>query len=442
MPPVAPKRVFCLSLGCSKNKVDSERIAGALRDAGMDVVSDVGLADTAIVNTCGFIRSAVEENISGILDLVELKSSGKLGLVGVVGCLVARYGDELRRNLPEVDFWAGCEDIPSVLRSLSLPDEFAAGARRALPGDAPHVRYLKISEGCGRACSYCAIPSIKGPMRSLPMDELVDEAASLVLDGAAEICLVAQDTSSYGADIGVGGLASLLDALETSLPRHVWLRLLYLQPSGVDRALLERVANSRQVVPYLDIPIQHSSPRILGLMNRSEGADCLYEVFETAREIRDDFALRTTCMVGFPGEAREDFDHLLRFVERVRPDRLGAFEFSPEEGTMAAKLPGQVAARTKKSRMGRLMSLQEKISSERQSLFVGKELDVMIDSINGGGSAEGRSFREAPDVDGLIELDGVPEGVLVGDVVKAVVTGTWEHDLAARVSSAPGKVPA
>jgi len=429
------KRVFCLTLGCSKNKVDSEFIAGVLSDAGLEIVSDAESADIAIVNTCGFIRSAVSENISEILDLIGMKQEGRLAGIGVVGCMVARYGGELKRNMPEVDFWAGCDDIDTIMSSLSLPTGRAA-RRARLPDDLPHIRYLKISDGCDNACSYCAIPSIKGPSRSKPIRELVNEASRLVCDGASEICLVAQDLSSYGADIGLkDGLISLLDALESSLPGNLWLRLMYVQPSGVDRALLERVANGILVLPYLDIPVQHSVPRILELMNRSRGAEKLLPIFETARAIRPDFALRTTCMVGFPSETRRDFAELLKFIERARPDRMGAFEFSPEEGTPAAKLPGQISSRVKKSRMGRLMSLQEDISLSRQNLFVGRELNVMIDLISDDGYAEGRSYREAPDVDGIIELSGVPAGASPGDIIKATVTGAFEHDMTARGST-------
>jgi ribosomal protein S12 methylthiotransferase len=399
----------------------------------MEVVGSVEFADIAVVNTCGFIRSAVEENIAAVLDLIELKSNGKITMIGVVGCLVARYGEELKQNMPEVDFWAGCDDIASILKFLSSSRYRGEIARKRIPGDVSHVRYLKISEGCDKTCSYCTIPSIKGPMRSRPVGELVREASELVVDGAAEICLVAQDLSSYGADSGrTNGLISLLDELESALPGDIWLRLLYLQPEGVNRALLERVANGVLVLPYLDIPIQHSVPRILDLMNRGVCADNLSAIFETARAIRPDFALRTTCMVGFPGETRSDFDQLLKFIERVCPDRLGAFEFSPEEGTAAFELPGQVSRRSQKSRMEKLMTLQEEISLSRQNLFVGRELDILIDSINADGSAEGRSFREAPDVDGIVELDRVPDGSSVGNIIKAVVTEAFEHDLAAK----------
>ncbi|MDR0654623.1 MAG: 30S ribosomal protein S12 methylthiotransferase RimO, partial [Synergistaceae bacterium] len=390
----ANKRIFCLSLGCSKNIVDSERIAANLNDAGFVMVREAASVDIAIVNTCGFIRSAAEENIAVILDLIEMKKRGDLEKVGVVGCLAARYGEELKRELPEVDFWAGCEDIASILISLGVSSSVTSKRRSLAPESSAHVRYLKISEGCDMACSYCAIPSIRGPLRSRSIAELTREAEGLAEAGAAEICLVAQDLSSYGTDRGSRLLIPLLDALESSLPDDIWIRLLYLQPSGVDRALLERVAGGRQVLPYLDIPVQHASPRVLGMMNRGGGD--MVSIFDTARAIRPDFALRTTCMVGFPGETRADFSSLLRFIDRVRFDRMGAFEFSPEEGTAAAGLPGQVPERTKKSRFKRLMSLQEEISLSRQSAFVGRELKVLVDKVNGDGSAEGRSFREAP----------------------------------------------
>jgi ribosomal protein S12 methylthiotransferase len=436
----ALRRVFCASLGCSKNTADSEKIAGALSSHGFEIVGDARSADIAIVNTCGFIRSATEENIAVILDLAELKKEGALKLVGVVGCLVARYGDELKRGMPEVDFWAGCGDVVSILEAAGArgASVSASPPRKRLPGDVSHVRYLKISDGCDNACSYCAIPSIKGPMRSRPAGDIVREAAALAEDGAAEICLVAQDLTAYGRDLGVrGGLVSLLDALEASLPEDMWLRLLYLQPSGVNRALLERVAGGRQVLPYLDIPIQHSVPEVLKRMNRGCDPGNLAGIFRTARSIRPDFALRTTCMVGFPGETGSDFITLMRFLEDICFDRVGAFAFSPEEGAPASGMPRQISERTKESRLRRLMSLQEDMSLARQALFVGREFDVMIDSDGHGGNAAGRSFREAYDVDGIVAVSGIPDGVSPGRKVRVLMTGASEHDMEARFLSFP-----
>jgi ribosomal protein S12 methylthiotransferase len=423
-------------MGCSKNSVDSEKITGALRWAGYDIVPEAAGSDVCLINTCGFIRPAVEENIEGILDMVNLKSSGRTGRVVVVGCLVNRYGAHvLEKEIPDVDAWAGNDDYGAILRAVSgdparvAPD---CSQRFSLPGASRHVRYLKLSEGCDRRCAYCAIPSIRGALRSSPMGEIVSEAVGLVGEGAKELCLVAQDLTAYGSDLGIrDGLLKLLDALESSLPGGVWMRLLYLQPDGVSKELLERVASGGKVLPYLDIPVQHASRKVLSLMGRPGNYEALLGKFRLAREINPDFALRTTCMVGFPGEGRGDFDELLRFLGEARLDRVGAFAFSPEEGTPAASMPGQVAPRTKRSRLDRLMALQEGISLSRQESFLGRTLDVMIDSPAKGGVAEGRSFREAPEVDGLIEIREARGSLAPGDVIKAVVTGAMEHDMIA-----------
>lgn len=428
------KTVFCLSLGCAKNRVDSERIAGALSEAGYEIVREPRGASVCIVNTCGFLRSAVEENIESILALADLKKNGGTQRVGVVGCLVNRYGSDLRSELPEVDFWAECEDYGAILRGLgsSVPAP-ACPDRRRLPAHTAQTRYLKLAEGCDNHCSYCMIPSIRGNQKSLPIASLVKEAEALISDGAKEICLVAQDLTAYGDGLGCGSdLFSALDALESSLPQDVWLRLLYLHPQRVTRKLLERVANGRQILPYLDIPIQHASGTVLSAMNRGMEEGALREVFQTARAIRDDFALRTTCMVGFPGETRRDFETLLRFLEDVQFDRAGAFAFSAEEGTPAALLPGQVPLRTKKARHARLMGVQEDISLARQRLFIGRKMRVLIDAAHGDGTTEARSFREAPEIDGVIEIAPPARGENTprpGDRIFIRITEAFEHDM-------------
>lgn len=430
------RTVFCLSLGCAKNRVDSERMLSVLSAAGYEIVEEAQGASLCIVNTCGFLRSAVEENIESILALADLKKNGGTELLGVFGCLVNRYGSELRENLPEVDFWAGCEDFDAILHALEAGGAASPYPRRVrLPGHPPHARYLKLAEGCDNNCSYCAIPGIRGNLKSLPIDLLVREAERLTNEGAREICLVAQDLTVYGQDLSTEtNLYTLLDALETSLPANLWLRLLYLHPSRVSRKLLERVAGGRQILPYLDIPIQHASAGILSSMNRAMEGGALLEIFRTAREIRDDFALRTTCMVGFPGEKRGDFETLLRFLDAVQFDRVGAFVFSPEEGTPAAALPEQVPDRTKRTRLMRLMAQQEDISLARQQLFIDKTLEILIDAVFEDGSAEGRSFREAPEVDGIVEI--LPprereERLAPGDRIFARVAEAFEHDMIA-----------
>ena len=421
--------VFCLSLGCAKNRVDSERIIGGLKDAGFKITAEPSGAETCIVNTCGFLRSAVEEGIDSILSLAELKEKGDILRIGVVGCMVNRYGEDLKNNLPEVDFWANCEDYASIISSAGGLCRVPEHPRRlSLPETPPHTRYLKLSEGCNNMCAYCTIPAIRGNSVSYPIGFLVEEANQLVSEGTREICLVGQDLTAYSS--GNDGLQELLDALESSLPNDVWLRLLYLHPKGVDRRLLERVADSRLILPYLDIPIQHASLSILSAMNREVGEEVLLELFRSAREIRSDFALRTTCMVGFPGESRKDFDVLMRFLDDVQFDRVGAFKFSPEEGTKAALMPNQVTERTKRSRFERLMSLQEEISLTRQSMFKDKELKVIIDSLSDG-IAEGRSFREAPEVDGIIEISDARDDLYPGDIITARIIVAYEHDMIA-----------
>lgn len=423
-------KIYCLTLGCAKNRVDSECLAGALAAAGHELVPSAEDAECALVNTCGFIRPAVEESIAAILDLEELKKDKKLQKIGVVGCLVNRYGEDLPSEVPLVDFWARTEDWKFVLEQLKTPGDDAR-RRGTLPLSSKYSRYLKISEGCGNCCTYCAIPGIRGPLRSLPVEVIVKEAAQLAEEGARELCVVGQDLTVYGTDTdGRPRLIELLDALESSLPHDLWIRLLYLHPSRVDRALLERVAAGRQVLPYLDIPVQHGDPEILAAMNRGIAPETLRGIFRTAREINPDFALRTTCMVGFPGEKKRHFDNLKNFVSEVRFDRMGAFTFFPEEGMVAAALEEQVPERTKNRRLGELMRLQEEISFGRQRCFIGRELKVLVEKIEREeGYAEGRSFREAPEVDGVIEIRNIREDLKEGDIITLRVAEAMPHDM-------------
>ncbi len=423
-------KIYCLTLGCAKNRVDSECLAGALAAAGHELVPSAEDAECALVNTCGFIRPAVEESIAAILDLEELKKDKKLQKIGVVGCLVNRYGEDLPSEVPLVDFWARTEDWKFVLEQLKTPGDDAR-RRGTLPLSSKYSRYLKISEGCGNCCTYCAIPGIRGPLRSLPVEVIVKEAAQLAEEGARELCVVGQDLTVYGTDTdGRPRLIELLDALESSLPHDLWIRLLYLHPSRVDRALLERVAAGRQVLPYLDIPVQHGDPEILAAMNRGIAPETLRGIFRTAREINPDFALRTTCMVGFPGEKKRHFDNLKNFVSEVRFDRMGAFTFFPEEGTVAAALEEQVPERTKNRRLGELMRLQEEITFGRQRCFIGSALKVLVENIEREeGYAEGRSFREAPEVDGVIEIRNIREDLKEGDIITLRVAEAMPHDM-------------
>lgn len=423
-------KVYILSLGCAKNLVDSECLAGELARAGHLIVSDVNNADAAVINTCGFIRPAVEEGISEILDLERLRLKGKLRKVGVVGCLYNRYSEELRNEIPAIDFWARSEDWQTVVDALG-GSSYQGRCREKLPETPFFSRYLKICEGCDHKCTYCAIPGIRGGLVSLPLDTIVKEAKQLVKEGAKELCVVGQDLTVYGMDRdGRPHLMELLDALESSLPEDIWIRLLYLHPSTVTPELLERVANGRQIIPYLDIPVQHGDARILHAMNRGITDEELLAVFTKARSLRPDFALRTTCMVGFPGERRAHFDKMLRFIENAQFDRMGAFTFYPEEGTPAYSMKGQVSDKVKTARLSELMALQERISYERQQLFVGKEMKVLVERVDReAGIAEGRSFREAPDVDGVIEIHNISDELKPGDFTMVRMTEALIHDM-------------
>ena len=424
------KNVYCLSLGCAKNRVDSERFLAVLEKRGFSLVSKPEGADICIVNTCGFIQPAVEESIAAILDLLQLRDQGQVQKVGVVGCLLNRYKGDLQKELSEVDFWAVSEDIDSLLEGIQeAPVAALPTGRTLIPGQHSFTRYLKLVEGCDNKCTYCTIPAIRGSVRSLSVKQLVEESQQLILSGAKELCLVGQDLTVYGTDWGGSSkLIELLDALESSLPKDIWLRLLYLHPNRVDRPLLERVARGHQLLPYLDIPIQHASPEILAAMNRASPEGFLEKLFAQARAIRSDFTLRTTCMVGFPGERKKHFDDLLRFLKKAQLDRVGAFTYWPEEGTPAASMKGRVSEKTKQSRLQRLMSLQQEISFKRQRLFVGAEMDVLVESISEG-VAEGRSFREAPEVDGIVEIQNVRRDLQIGDKIRVRMIEAMEHDM-------------
>lgn len=423
-------KIFLLSLGCAKNQVDTECLAGKLEHAGHEIVADVSDADAAVVNTCGFIRPAAEESISAILDLEELRKNGKLKKIGVVGCLLNRYGEKLIDGFPAVDFWAASEDWDAVVKFLGT-SPVEGRYRTALPSLPKWTRYLKISEGCNNHCTYCAIPSIRGGLRSLSMDVIVQEAQRLTESGAKELCVVGQDLTAYGTDYGSKSkLLDLLDALESSLPKNIWLRLLYLHPNRVTRKLLERVAAGTQIIKYLDIPVQHGDAEILAAMNRGIDEKKLLKIFKTARSIDKSFALRTTCMVGFPGEQQRHFKNLIKFVDEVQFDRMGAFTYYPEEGTKAAAMDHQVTSATKKRRLAKLMSLQEGISLQRQQMFIGKVLDVLVERVSHEEAvSEGRSFREAPEVDGLVEVHSINKKLQEGDVIKVMIKEALPHDM-------------
>ena len=432
------KTVHIISLGCPKNFVDSEHLGGILKASGLLLVDAPEGADAVVVNTCGFLQAAVEEGIEVLLELERLKKAGVIGQIAVVGCMLNRYGDDLKKEFPSVDFWAKSEDWNALLSQIGrrVPDVEATGCLRANLTGKPWSRYLKISEGCNSRCSYCAIPSIRGGLRSLPVRRIVDEAHRLVEGGAKELCLVGQELSIYGTDLfGKPSLSLLLDQLEKDLPAGLWLRLFYLHPSLVDERFLERVASSPVILPWLDIPIQHIDDEILRRMNRPPVEKHIRALFKAGRRINPDFAFRTTLMVGFPGETRAQFDKLLDFVEDIGFDRLGAFAYSPEDGTPAAAFPDQISEEEKTARYNELMELQQHVSAARQAGFVGKTLDVLIEEIDDEeGVRIGRSFRDAPEIDGEVTVTGA-ESARPGDKIAVKITGSSEYDLSGEMIS-------
>src|SRR5213592_1528780 len=393
-----------VSLGCDKATVDSERLVGELVGHGAVVTPDLPRADVILVNTCGFIDAAKQESIDAILSAARLKAQGTVKAVVAVGCLVQRYKQELQQEIPEVDLFLGFSDLHHLVPALAerglITDPIARhpGVREFL-GDAPHVRYLKISEGCDHTCAFCAIPLMRGKHRSEPMARLVREAQGLEAQGAKEINLVAQALGHYGRELGAGGggpkLADLLEALlrETAVP---WYRLLYVYSAGLTERLADLIAREPRIVPYIDMPIQHVSDRMLERMRRPERQETLRRKLAWLRGAIPDLAIRTTCLVGFPGESPDDFRELLAFLEEAQFDRLGAFTYSPQEGTRATLYPDDVPDEVKRDRLEELLEVQRAISAGRLARFVGREARALVDRV------------ADPDEDGATHVGRVP----------------------------------
>jgi len=428
-----------ISLGCDKATVDSERVVGDLVGHGAVVTPDLPHADVILINTCGFIDAAKQESIDAILGAAKLKEGGVKAVVAV-GCLVQRYKKELQAEMPEVDLFLGFSDLHHLVPELAqrglIDDPVAShpGVRQFL-GDQPHVRYLKISEGCDHTCAFCAIPLMRGKHRSEPLERLVREAQTLEAQGAKEINLVAQDLGHWGRDLGREGpkLPELLDALlaGTTVP---WFRLLYVYSAGITERLVEMIAGERRIVPYIDMPIQHATDRMLERMRRPERVRTLRDKLAWLRGAIPDLAIRTTCLVGFPGETDEDFRALLGFLEEAQFDRLGAFAYSPQEGTRAVQYEDDVPDAVKRDRLEELVEVQRSISAERLERFVGREIDVLVDRVSDpdeqGATHVGRVQWQADDVDGVTYLTqgGWAE---VGSFVRARVTESEDYDFRA-----------
>ena len=419
-------KVGFITLGCDKNTVDSERYLAQLADRGAEYTDDLTDPEVIVINTCGFIDAAKKESLDAIVQAGELKLSGSCQAVVAVGCMVQRHKGELAEALPEVDLFLGSSEMDRLLPELEarglIDDQPAVHPGvRLFTGDVPHIRYLKVSEGCDHGCAFCAIPLMRGKHRSFALDEVIREAQLLEAQGAREVNLVAQDLAHYGRDRRDGfTLPELLRELvrSTSIP---WLRMLYLYSSGITPRLLEVMASEPRILPYLDMPMQHASDAVLARMRRPERQRTIRERVRQLREVVPDLAIRTTCIVGFPGETDDDFAQLMAFLEEVQFERVGAFTYSPQEGTRAAAMEDDVPESVKRERLERLMELQRQITAERYERFLGRTARTMIDRI-AEGEAQGRTVWQADDVDGISYVHGA-EHLAPGTIVDAVIEG-------------------
>ncbi len=440
------KNLFMVSLGCPKNLVDSEVMLSILEQSGFSLTDDPEKAEVILVNTCGFIQPAVEEAIDTILEMAAHKEAHPTQQLVVTGCMVQRYGRSLLEELPEVDLFIGLDDFPYLDKILAEQ----AGKQRlvATPGpatflmDSTHARrlatpyfrsYLKITEGCDNRCSYCMIPSIRGALRSREVADLVAEAQALQKNGVQELCLIAQDLTAYGTDLLVStDLVQLLQQLlaETDI---AWFRLLYAYPSGISDDLLQLMASEPRIVPYLDIPFQHVSDGVLKRMNRPYGQQILDALIDCIRQYLPDCAIRTTLMVGFPGESDEDVRAMIAALQRWQLDHVGIFQYQDEEGSAAALLPGKVDEEEKASRYAQVMAVQAEISQQRMQRFVGRIEPVLVEGLSEESDLllEGRSRYQAPEIDGCVYITSGM--VNPGDIVSVHITEAHTYDLVGEV---------
>jgi ribosomal protein S12 methylthiotransferase len=438
-------KILCISLGCDKNLVDTEMMLGLLNKDGYEFTDDENDADIIVINTCCFINDAKEESINTILEMAELKKTGKLKALIVAGCLAQRYKQEIIDEIPEVDGILGTstyDEISNVLKKalggehvscfhdLDQSPKMKTGRMLTTGG---HYAFLKIAEGCEKHCTYCIIPSLRGKYRSVPMEELVAEAQSLADQGVKELILVAQETTLYGVDLyGKKMLPELLHRL-AQIDGIYWIRIQYCYPEEITDELIETIATEEKVCHYLDIPIQHGSDRILKRMARRTTQAQLREIIGKLRERIPDIALRTTLITGFPGETEEDHEELMAFVDDMEFERLGVFTYSAEEDTPAATYPDQVPEELKEQRRDEVMELQQEIAFEKSENMVGRILDVMIEGKVADESAYvGRTYMDAPNVDGYIFVNS-GELFMSGDFVRVKVTGASEYDLIGEV---------
>ncbi len=441
--------VGLISLGCAKNLVDTQIMSGVLLSEGLTLARSVESATVVLINTCSFIQPAREEAFETIEEMIAHKAAGGCRAIIVTGCLPQRYRAALATRYPDVDAWLGVDELEEIatiatrvathgtaapLVSISPePQRLFTPRLPTLTFSEPGSAWLKIAEGCNHACAFCAIPAIRGRHRSRPLAGLVEEAAALLQDGRHEINLISQDTTWYGRDRLQGPrLPQLLQTLD-ELPGTFWLRLLYGYPAAVDDALLEVMANANHLLPYLDLPLQHSHPDILRAMRRADSIESVATLASRLRTALPGVTLRTTCLVGFPGESEAHFQHLLDYIRAARFDHLGAFAFSPEEGTHAATLPDQVPAEVAAARRDTLMELQQTIAHERGRARIGCETTALLlaPPQQRRGAWLARASWQAPDVDGLTHVQHVPAGAQPGDLVSIRIKSYADYDYTA-----------
>lgn len=432
-------KFFVHKLGCPKNDVDADYISARLIDAGHEPVTDPEKADSVIVNTCGFIRDAKEESIDAILELARLKKSGNLKTIYAAGCLTQRYGDEMLKDMPELDGAFGLGALDPIAEAVTDSTRLKATVRqdvrqlayldwksRFISDPFPYT-YLKISDGCDRICSYCAIPGMRGQFRSRPVESILNEAKFLAENGKRELILVSQEATLWGSDMGHGvQLLSLLEQLE-AIEGIEWIRLMYLHPARTSNDLIDYMAADNKTVCYFDLPLQHISTEILRGMKRETNRRTIEALLEQIRSRAPNAVIRTGFMVGFPGETDDHFDELYEFVAANEFDRLGAFTFSPEEGTKAEQLQGQIAEEVKFERLDRLMLLQGEIAFERNNSLIGNIMEVIIDTAEPDKPAVGRTYGDCPDVDQTVLIDGANPGV--GQFCKVRINSAEGYDL-------------
>ena len=435
-------KIGMVSLGCPKNLVDSEVMLGLIREKQLEITNDPAEADLIIVNTCGFIESAKEESINTVLQMAEYKQNGSCKYLVMTGCLGQRYADELFESMPEVDAIVGTDSFTDIgwvidqvmvgkrLKHLQkLESKNVAMPPRMLTTPS-YMAYLKIAEGCDNCCSYCIIPQLRGPYTSRPFAEVLAEAKALADSGIKELIVVAQDTTRYGEDTtGKLLLPQLLHDLN-ALEGIEWIRVMYLYPNNFTDELIEAFATLDKVCKYIDIPLQHASDRLLGSMNRYDTRAQVEELLEKLRTRIPGITIRTTFIVGFPGETEEDFEELLDFVEQQRFENAGVFQYSQEEGTVAGAMENQIAPEIKENRYHELMALQAGISEEIHQEREEAELDVLVEGFDEDNLAYGRSTHEAPDIDGTIFIENA-EGLKVGDMVRVRILQGFTYEMVA-----------